>query len=94
MIVITSSELEANQNKFFDLAEKEPVLVKRGKIFFELRKLSQSQDNPSPSGDPWFDNPQNRMMVQERMEEYKAGKGKGTTFTSDEDIQSFLDNIE
>ncbi|MDH6341221.1 hypothetical protein M2480_000371 [Parabacteroides sp. PFB2-12] len=94
MVVITSSELEANQNKFFDMAEKEPILVKRGKFLFELRRVPQPYENPSPSGDPWFNHPKNRQLLQERIEEYKKGEGKGVSLSSEEDIQSFLENLE
>ena len=36
MIVISPSELRANQKMYFDLAEKEQVLVKRGSQLIEL----------------------------------------------------------
>lgn len=33
-------------------------------------------ENPSPSGDPWFDNPENMESVKRGIAEIKAGKGK------------------
>ncbi len=36
MIVISASELRARQKKYFDLAETEPVVVKRGKKLIHL----------------------------------------------------------
>lgn len=33
-------------------------------------------ENPSPSGDSWFDNPQNMESVKQGIEEMKSGKGK------------------
>lgn len=36
MIVISPTELRANQKKYFDLAEKEQVLIKRGSQLIEL----------------------------------------------------------
>ncbi len=33
-------------------------------------------DSPSPSGDEWFDDPENLASVRRGMEEIKAGKGK------------------
>lgn len=33
-------------------------------------------ENPSPSGDPWFDDPENMASVQRGIAEMKAGKGK------------------
>lgn len=36
-------------------------------------------ENPSPSGDPWFDNPENMASVRRGIEEMKAGKGRAYT---------------
>ena len=33
-------------------------------------------DNPSPSGDPWFNDPENIASVERGIAELKAGKGK------------------
>lgn len=44
-------------------------------------------ENPSPSGDPWFDNPENMAELQEGMAEMKAGKGKSYSI---EEIRSIL----
>ncbi|MBD5358151.1 MAG: hypothetical protein HDR88_14350 [Bacteroides sp.] len=39
-------------------------------------------ENPSPSGDPWFDNAENMASVRRGIEEMKAGKGR--TYSMDE----------
>lgn len=39
-------------------------------------------ENPSPSGDPWFDNPENIASVNRGISELKAGKGR--TYSMDE----------
>ena len=39
-------------------------------------------ENPSPSGDPWFDDPRNIEMINRGIEDMKAGRGR--TFTMDE----------
>ncbi len=44
-------------------------------------------DNPSPSGDPWFDDPENMASVQRGIEEMKDGKGRA--YSMDE-IRSLL----
>ena len=36
MIIISPTELRASQKKYFDLAEKEQVIVKRGGTLIEL----------------------------------------------------------
>ncbi len=39
-------------------------------------------ENPSPSGDPWFDDPENIASVNRGISELKAGKGR--TYSMDE----------
>lgn len=36
-------------------------------------------ENPSPSGDPWFDDQENMASVHRGIEEMKAGKGRAYT---------------
>lgn len=45
-------------------------------------------ENPSPSGDTWFDNPDNIASVKRGMAEMKEGKGRA--YSMDE-IRSLLD---
>lgn len=44
-------------------------------------------ENPSPSGDPWFDDPRNIEMLRHGIEDMKAGKGKAFTI---EEIREIL----
>ncbi len=44
-------------------------------------------DNPSPSGDPWFNNPENMVSVQRGIAEMEEGKGKAFSL---EDIRKAL----
>lgn len=39
-------------------------------------------ENPSPSGDPWFDDPENMAELLQSIEDLKAGKGR--TYSWDE----------
>ncbi len=41
---------------------------------FEKLKIKPLAINPSPSGDTWFDNPNNLAMVEKGLEDFKAGK--------------------
>lgn len=45
------------------------------------------KENPSPSGDPWFDNPDNLALAKQGLEDIKTGKTK--EYSIDE-IRSFL----
>ena len=44
-------------------------------------------ENPSPSGDPWFENPKNMQSVQRGISEMKAGKGRAYSI---EEIRGLL----
>ncbi len=44
-------------------------------------------ENPSPSGDEWFDDPENIKMVMKGIEEMKRGEGKEYTM---EEIENLL----
>lgn len=61
-----------------------------------LNKEAASYENPSPSGDPWFDNPENIRMVEEAEAEYESEKGERefVTFHSREDIEKFIQEAE
>ncbi|KAA6328115.1 hypothetical protein EZS27_022961 [termite gut metagenome] len=74
MVIISTQEFRDNQKKFFDLAEKERVIIKRGKKLVELVVSDKLSENPSPSGDIWFDDPENMASVMRGIEDVKAGK--------------------
>jgi len=58
MLVVSSREFRDSQKKYFDLAVKERVVIKRKNEFLELVPRGNSiPENPSPSNDPWFDDP-------------------------------------
>ena len=44
-------------------------------------------ENPSPSGDAWFDDPRNIEMLNQGVEDMKAGKGKAFSI---EEIREML----
>lgn len=41
---------------------------------FEKLKKKPNPNNPSPSGDPWFDDPRNLEMVEKGIADVKAGR--------------------
>ncbi len=43
-------------------------------------------ENPSPSGDSWFDNPQNMESVHRGMSEMRAGKGRACSMDEIRDM--------
>ena len=88
MTTISSRAFFANPAHYFDLAAKEDLAVKRGKMMFQIR-LKPKFENPSPSGDPYFANPKNVADILESSKQAREGKFAKTLQTS-EDIQEYL----
>lgn len=88
-ITISPTELRSNQKKYFDLAETTRVFVKRGNKVIEL-VVKETIDNPSPSGDAWFDDPKNIAELARRIEAVKRGE---TNFTTLDPAKSLWENI-
>ncbi|MDR0907089.1 MAG: hypothetical protein LBM63_00535 [Rikenellaceae bacterium] len=73
MMLVTASEFRKNQKKYFQLALNEKVGVKSGDTVFEIKPSKEVYVNPSPSGDPWFDDPRNMEELERGIAEVKAG---------------------
>lgn len=52
------------------------------KSYIESILTDKANESPSPSNDPWFDNPQNIQMVKHGIQQINTGKGK--TYTASE----------
>lgn len=75
MIVVSSREFRDNQKKFFDLAEKERVVIKRKNQFMELVPRGEViPESVSPSNDPYFDDPRNIEAILRGIQQAKEGK--------------------
>ncbi len=75
MIVINSTELRTHQKKYFDLAEIERVVVKRGRKLIELKVISSI----SPSDDPYYDNLDNVYTLTDKIKHAKSDIENGET---------------
>ncbi|MEO5912452.1 MAG: hypothetical protein ABIP95_16320 [Pelobium sp.] len=83
MIVISPSELRGNLKKYLDLAEKERIIIQRGKSeMFELKKQERISE------DDYFDNPKNIDAIEEGLADIKAGK-----FTTLDPEKTLWENI-
>ena len=58
------------------------AFLKAVEVPFEKLKKKPNPNNPSPSGDPWFDDPRNLAMVEKGLEDVRAGRVR--EFTLDE----------
>ncbi|WP_432713261.1 hypothetical protein [Pedobacter sp.] len=71
MIVISPTELSKNLKKYLDLADKERILIQRGKNeTFELLKREHVSE------DPYFDDPNNIKAIEQGISDIKEGKYK------------------
>ena len=95
MLVVSSREFRDSQKKYFDLAVKERVVIKRRNEFLELVPRGNNiPENPSPSNDPWFDNPRNIEELERRLKESESGDKSGDiVLKSKEDIKAFFESL-
>jgi hypothetical protein len=88
MLVISTRELTQNQNKFFEIAHTQRVIIKRKNKFFQLVDLGDmipELNNTDITEKEMF------AKIDEGIAEYKAGKTK--TLSSKEEIHNFLDSL-
>ena len=87
MVVINSRTLRENQKKYFDLALKERVIIKRKLEFLELVPRGRTiPDSPSPSNDPYFDDPRNIAEIMNGIEQIKNGQTVNLTADLQKDL--------
>ena len=79
MILLTVTEFRNNMSKYIELAFRERIALKSKYGILELnpsKKITLNPANPSPSGDPWFDDPRNLEEVNRAIEELHSGNAK------------------
>lgn len=81
MILITASEFRKNQKKYFQMALKEKIGVKSGNTIFEIIPSEEVYVNPSPSGDPFWDDPRQWAEVERSIVEIDADIESGKYLT-------------
>lgn len=64
MATVSSRVFSENPIHFLNLAIRESVVVKRGKMLFRITPEPQFE-NISPSGDPYWDDPRNVQTLKE-----------------------------
>jgi len=60
-------------------------------IRLEIPKRAKNPNNPSPSGDPWFDDPRNIAIVKEAIQ--SAKEENDIVLTSKQDIKEYFANL-
>ena len=90
MTVINSRVFSENPIRYLNLAIKESVAVKRGKMLFQIMPQPQFE-NISPSGDPYWADPRNVAELERILKEREEGKQPVVaTLQTSEDIRKFL----
>jgi len=84
MLVISTRELTQNQNKFFEIANKQRVIIKRKNRFFQIVDLGEMIPELD---DTYMTKEEMFAKIDEGIAEYKAGK---TKTLDPKDINSFL----
>ncbi|MDR1951485.1 MAG: hypothetical protein LBP96_04565 [Bacteroidales bacterium] len=73
MTTVSSRVFSANPIHYLNLASKESVEVKRGKMTFQITPKPQFE-NISPSGDPYWADPRNVAELNRILKEREEGK--------------------
>ena len=85
-ITISPTELRANQKKVFRYSRNHPHFRKTGLVVKDA-----IDDNPSPSGDAWFDDPRNIAELSRRIEAVRQGNAR---FTPLEELRKSWEDTE
>ena len=80
MTIVSSKTFSSNPIHYLNLSKRESIAVKRGKVLFQIRVIHQF-DNPSPSNDPYYSNPENIAELVRRIEEIKSGDATFSVLT-------------
>jgi hypothetical protein len=88
MLVISTRELTQNQNKFFEIAHRQRIIIKRKSRFFQIVDLG---DTIPELNDAYMTKKEMFAKIDEGIAEYKAGKTK--TLSSKKEIHDFLNSL-
>lgn len=88
MTTISTRTFLENPIHFFNLARKENVAVKRGKMIFQITPKPEFE-NPSPSGDSYWTDPRNIADALESSKQAREGNF-AVTLRTPEEINKYL----
>lgn len=71
-----SQKIDLSPNLMERLSEMAKVNGKSLKSYIENILAEKANESPSPSNDPWFDDPENMKIVEQGIEEAQNGEGK------------------
>jgi hypothetical protein len=88
MLIISTRELTQNQNKFFEMANRQRVIIKRKNRFFQIVDLGETIPEID---DTLMTKEEMYAKIDEGIAEYKAGRTK--MLSSKEEIHNFLNSL-
>lgn len=74
MLLLTVTEFRNNISKYLQLAFTEKIALKSKNGIIELTPNTEIRVNPSPSHDPYFDDPRNLDAIEQGIADIKAGR--------------------
>ncbi len=94
MTTISSRVFLGNPIHYLNLAIRENVAIKRGKMIFRIMPETMLE-NPSPSDDPFFAKSENVAKLKCNIEkaEKQIAEGNYKTFSSSEEIDRYFENL-
>jgi transcriptional regulator with XRE-family HTH domain len=69
--MLLEAESKLDLKPFAQIARKQGITVR---YVAQKEKKSKNPNNPSPSGDPWFDDPRNMAGVMEGIKDLEEGR--------------------
>lgn len=73
MLLLTVTEFRNDIGKYLQMAFTERIALKSKKGIIELTPSREIHTNPSPSGDPRFDDPRNMAELDSRIADLESG---------------------
>ncbi len=75
MLLLTVTEFRSNISQYLHRALTEHIAVKTKEGVFDITPNSEIRTNPSPSNDPWFNDPRNMELLERGKREAASGLG-------------------
>jgi hypothetical protein len=91
MLLLTVTEFRNNISKYLQLAFTEKVALKSKRGVIELTPSREIRLNPSPSGDPWFEDSRNLAELDRATDELRTGKVEPKEL-SDEQLKDIMNS--
>lgn len=74
MLLVSVTEFRSNLKKYLEIALTEKVALKSNGVVYEITPSKEIRVNPSPSNDPYFDDPRNLEAIERGIADVKAGR--------------------